>query len=341
MVEAFRSKLLSRAGALPQTYEAAPSLQVAIESYYRACTANKSKKSQEADYKALGEFLHTLGNRLVDEIEDVDLGDYTTHCRDVKGWASSTTNRNLNTVRHFLGWAFRKGWTTYNLAGAVTRVSGPTRESRPLKQGDIDKIFAVATPALKLQLLLGVTWGLRRAEISSLSWNVINFESGRVQIGGTADFSTKSRKTKIVFLTPNLAVALKAHLAKQKAKNSWVFPNKAGTASIDPHVITRAWTRARNRAGVEDAKFHDLRATAGTAFAELGYGDATIAKLLGHSTERMARKYSNRVEETVLRQAVERAEQERFPVVVNGPSANLGQNTGRILKLVENSDDKV
>lgn len=341
MFEQFRSKLLNKSGALPESFVLSPKLCEAIESYTRACSVSKSLKSQEADRKALAALLRSAGNRPVEDFEDVDIGDFISHCRNERNWMTSTINRNLNTIRHFLGWAFRKGWMPKNLAKSVGRVSGPTRESRPIKNADIEKILNVAAPGLKLQILLGLTWGLRRAEIATLSWKVVNFETGRVQIGGTADFNTKSGKTKIVFLTPNLETALRAHKVSQKVECEWLFPNKGISGPIDPHVITRGWCRARKKAKVQDAKLHDLRATAGTRFAELGYGDSAIAKLLGHSTEKMARKYSNHVEEKILRRAVSEAENPLLHQAVNGISHIGGQNTGTTLRLVRKDEPKI
>ena len=58
----------------------------------------------------------------------------------------------------------------------------------------------------------------------------------------------------------------------------WVFPNRAGTG---PAELKASIAKVFDRAGIADARSHDLRRTFASMAAEMGYGDATIAELLG------------------------------------------------------------
>lgn len=101
-------------------------------------------------------------------------------------------------------------------------------------------------------------------------------------------------------MTKDLRQALLVWKLKSGGKSRWVFPG-TDEKPKDPKAVSVAFHRAADRAGVDDVVFHDLRATAATRLAEHGMGDAVIAKILGHKTTAMARKYSNRVSEDVLR----------------------------------------
>lgn len=60
----------------------------------------------------------------------------------------------------------------------------------------------------------------------------------------------------------------------------WVFPRADGKASAD---MKKALAASFDAAGLSDARSHDMRRTFASVAADLGFGDATIAELLGHS----------------------------------------------------------
>jgi integrase len=61
----------------------------------------------------------------------------------------------------------------------------------------------------------------------------------------------------------------------------------------------KAWRRLRDRAGIPDARIHDLRHTAGT-FAALAGGSAFVVRdLLGHRTLAMTGRYVERAADMV------------------------------------------
>jgi integrase len=77
----------------------------------------------------------------------------------------------------------------------------------------------------------------------------------------------------------------------------------------EPHVIQgtrpglpltvgymeRAWRRLRDKAGLEDARIHDLRHTVATMAAASGLNAFAVRDLLGHKTLAMANRYVKRV----------------------------------------------
>ena len=122
-------------------------------------------------------------------------------------------------------------------------------------------------------------------------------------VGGDKDFSTKSGKIKKLSLPSMLINLLKSY--KSESTSKFLFPSKDGSNSIDPKVITKRFTRLTTKLNLENIVFHDFRATCATKLAELGLGDSAIAKQLGHSTIRMTRQYSNRIDMDVLVGATE------------------------------------
>ncbi|MFI5322370.1 MAG: site-specific integrase [Thermodesulfobacteriota bacterium] len=57
--------------------------------------------------------------------------------------------------------------------------------------------------------------------------------------------------------------------------------------------IRTAFENARNRAGIKNLRFHDLRHTFATRLILSGVDLATVSKLLGHTTIQMTMRYSH------------------------------------------------
>ena len=92
-----------------------------------------------------------------------------------------------------------------------------------------------------------------------------------------------------------------------------VFPGLTGRRSR--YTLWDAWVMARNRAGLKNFLFHDLRHTAASYLAMNGASLLDIAHILGHKQLRMVQRYAHltdnhtlgvleRMTKTVFEQAV-------------------------------------
>jgi integrase len=88
--------------------------------------------------------------------------------------------------------------------------------------------------------------------------------------------------------------------------DEWLFPNRNGTGSAD---LKNPIAATFDAAGLKDARSHDLRRTFASVAAELGYGDAAIAELLGHSRRGVTERYYVRRPDAVLIEAATRTAQ--------------------------------
>ena len=64
------------------------------------------------------------------------------------------------------------------------------------------------------------------------------------------------------------------------------------------------WTQIRDKVGLRDFKFHDLRKTFGSVLAQRGVSTAVIQRLLEHSSPDLTNKVYTNVD-PVLRQAID------------------------------------
>jgi integrase len=71
----------------------------------------------------------------------------------------------------------------------------------------------------------------------------------------------------------------------------WVFPREDGAGHISPGAIESLWGKIRDRAGLADARIHDLRHTVGTFASRNRANSFMIRDLLGHKTLAMTNRY--------------------------------------------------
>ena len=97
-------------------------------------------------------------------------------------------------------------------------------------------------------------------------------------------------------LVPVLSAHLDAHVDAEP--EAWILhPEDSRRIPIHPNTLRRAWERARQAAGIPWFKYHDLRHTGLTIFAQQG---ATLAELLhrgGHSDVDVALRYQHATRE--------------------------------------------
>lgn len=305
-IEAERAKDLGLTDVSPFALQTPQKLLPdAIEEYWVSKSKLKTQSSQVIDKRALTSLHDYFEDVPLSTITIAKLGEHVAKRRHTKNLMVGTINRELNTINSFFRYCVEAEYISK--APIIKHLKGEQRESRPLREDEIRAVYEQANPTLKLAIHISSTLGLRAGEVCNLEWNLVDLDRCVLQVGGSANFRTKSGRMKTLPIPPTLAIALKNQ--KMLTGNTpWVLPSATKSAPMDRHSLTRAWIRARQRAGIKDARFHDLRATAGTRFAELGFGDAVVGKLLGHSSPNMARKYSHNVSTTLFTKAVEGSE---------------------------------
>lgn len=101
--------------------------------------------------------------------------------------------------------------------------------------------------------------------------------------------------------------------------SEWVFPNRDGNGSAD---LKKRIAALFDEAALTDARSHDLRRTFGSLAADEGYGDATIAELLGHARRGVTARHYIRRPDAALIAAADRVAQ-RIVGALDGRKAEV------------------
>ncbi len=149
-------------------------------------------------------------------------------------------------------------------------------------------------------IIFSLNTGLRQNELLSLEWNRVNLTQKTAFIR-----KTKSGKPKTIPLNKIVMDMLEQKLngKVRHLKNGFVFLSNHGT-KIDRFNLRRAFDKVKEKAGIKDFRFHDLRHTFATRLSQNGIDQYMISKLLGHENTKMTQRYSHHCTKS-LRSGVE------------------------------------
>lgn len=137
--------------------------------------------------------------------------------------------------------------------------------------------------------------GLRRGEICALRWMDIDWDVPMIRVirslSGGVLTSLKSRKGREVPLGTPVVDALRRLQARPNFTHAddYVFATLVGDRP-DPSAIRRRYIAARDAAGVEPLRFHDLRHTAASLFIQT-MDPRDVQKIMGHQSLRTTERY--------------------------------------------------
>jgi integrase len=158
-----------------------------------------------------------------------------------------------------------------------------TRAHEDAQDGELVRIAAYA--------------GLRRGELVALRWRDVDFAGRKIIVrralsGETELRSTKSRRAREVPLPDQAAAALDRLSRRDEftGPDDYVFANRLGRR-LDPSALRRRFERARDAAGLEPLRFHDLRHTYGSLLVAGGIDLASVKAAMGHSRITTTERY--------------------------------------------------
>lgn len=156
----------------------------------------------------------------------------------------------------------------------------------------------------KAAVLLAAWGGLRRGEILALHRDDIDLKSGTINVHrnqvelleGRERFDSRPKTDagyRTVALPPHVLPFLREHLETYAGETRLFVSTRGGPMAGD--TLTQAFTRVRDRVGLDGFRFHDLRHTGQTLAAATGATLADLMKRLGHSSPAAAMRYLHTV----------------------------------------------
>ena len=200
--------------------------------------------------------------------------------KDVRAYLTSLdglTDRSVfahaSGIRTFLRFSHAEGYTP-EIQFDMPKVA--KKRQPTLDAGQLRKLISAAhTPRDKAIVMVLADTGLRNAELLSLTWDNIDFNTGLVHVVG------KGRKHRTTVVGAKARRALLKH--RRNGRTGQVF-------KLRPSGLRQVFRRLSKRAGVY-ATPHVLRRSFATLYLR-GQGDLiTLQMLLGHSNIETTRQY--------------------------------------------------
>jgi integrase len=255
------------------------------------------KPSSAAEYRrALKLYiLPVIGNKKVDEVSRQDIA--RLH-RDL-GHKPTQANRTIEVISKMFSlaeeWGHRPEGT--NPRKGIKKYPEKKRE-RFLSAAELSRVGEVleametertempsAITAVRLLMLTGC----RLNEIMQLKWPYIDFKVGLLRLPdsktGAKDVPIGDAVLDILRTVPRIE------------NNPWVLTGKLEGGRLTD--LQPFWQRLRQRAGLSDARIHDLRHTFASVAATSGMSLLVIGKILGHKSEQTTKRYTHLARGTV------------------------------------------
>ena len=181
----------------------------------------------------------------------------------------------------------------------------------------LQSLYEEPIEAARDAILIALITGQRRANVLAMRWEDVNLDRGEWCIPAEV---MKSKKPHVAPLVDLAVQVLRTRLESRTSE--WVFPSPIGPdgkpKSESGHIedIRHAWTRIRNRAGLQDVVFHDLRRTNASWQIICGAEITIVGKSLAHGSLASTRIYA-RLTMAPVRHSAQTAANAMFSTTAN------------------------
>lgn len=139
---------------------------------------------------------------------------------------------------------------------------------------------------LKPMVLVSLNTGVRRGELFSLTWPMVNFQTKTITVGGDTAKTSETRHIPMNAETFNTLKAWK----DQSGESAFVFPGLEGGRMED---VKSAWLKLLKEACITGFRWHDMRHDFASRLVMAGVPLNTVRDLLGHTDIKMTLRYAH------------------------------------------------
>ncbi|MFZ1726826.1 MAG: site-specific integrase [Albidovulum sp.] len=250
------------------------SLRQVLERYRDEVT--NTKRCVENESYAINGFLRSCPKLASKRLDKLTAADFVAHRdRRLQKVKPATVVRELGWIQHAIDVACSDWGQRVGDGNPVKKARRPrinNRRERRLQVGEwqalFDAVNEVRTPLMRPLLELALATGMRRGELLSVQWRHVDLHRCTVFLP-----HTKNGRARTVPLSP-IASRVLCELPRTSDR----------CVPLSGNSVRLAFDRLRNRAGVIDLTFHDIRHEAVSRFVESGLSLAEVQMISGLST---------------------------------------------------------
>jgi integrase len=201
--------------------------------------------------------------------------------------SNASINRHKAAISGVLTYACKKGYIKINPARLIPCLPENNERTRFLSEAERTRLFSSCRAShwdkLYLIVLLAITTGARKGELTKLRWNDIDFDRRTAYVA-----TTKNGQPKVLPLTDSVIKELELFDTKD---SSLIFASKIKENVA--YCFTKPWKKALEDAEIKDFRFHDLRHCCASYLAQSGASLLEIADVLGHKQISVTKRYAH------------------------------------------------
>ena len=260
--------------------------------------AKQRKITWQEDQNQFDRYLGGIANKKLSTITRKTIADL--HGKIGKT-APTAANRLLALLSSVFGRAIEFGlWEGNNPCVAIRKFPEEARD-RFLSKDELRRFFEVlehySHDIARDTILVALLTGVRRSNVHEMKWADIDWEEATWRIGWTKNGTPQT----VALVEPVVELLRERH---RRATSVFVFPGRGRTGHYVE--VKTAWKTLLKRAGIENARFHDLRRTMGSWQARTGASLPIIGKSLNHKSQSTTAIYA-RLDLDPARSAMEKA----------------------------------
>ncbi|GMW07884.1 MAG: hypothetical protein AMXMBFR8_26800 [Nevskiales bacterium] len=189
---------------------------------------------------------------------------------------ASTVNRYLECLSHVFTICRKEWhWLEHNPMEGVSKLRPPPGRARYLNDDERTALLDAtrADPVLHLLVVLALSTAARASDLLRLKWPDVDFKERRLLFR-----ITKNAQPRAVWLHGEALRLLREHGKVRQLGTDLVFPATRGRG---PYQYAEPFKAAREAAGIQDFRFHDLRHSAATYLAMMGASEQQLRAIGG------------------------------------------------------------
>jgi integrase len=192
--------------------------------------------------------------------------------KDMRGhYAPATINKSIGAIKTALALAHAAKLTPANYGAGIRRLPENNQRHEYLSIAQVGEIADNASEQVRAAIWIALLTGCRRGEILKLDKADIRGDALRIQAG-----NTKTLRERTVPIVPALRPWL-AHIPLQ----------------INFEGLKTGFRRAREKVGMPQIHFHDLRHSTASLLINMGTPLEVVRDILGHTTVKTTERYAH------------------------------------------------
>ncbi len=230
-------------------------------------------------------WVNNLGSKQVEEITRIEISNLLSTLSP--RLSNATVNRYKAAISVIFTYACRYFNLIDNPALHIPSLPENNKRTRFLSEAERTSLFKACRAShwdkLYLIVLLAITTGARKGELTKLRWNDIDFDRRTAYVA-----TTKNGQPKVLPLTDSVIRELQLFDTKD---SSLIFASRIKCDA--PYCFTKPWKKALEDADINDFRFHDLRHSCASYLAQSGASLLEIADVLGHKQISVTKRYAH------------------------------------------------